>query len=76
VGHTKDGIEAEVLVVKNFDELKSMPREKVAGKIVLFNYPFDKQMAAEGRSFQLMAKQLFIAVTGRAQPRGKALLPV
>src|SRR5207247_1357178 len=47
-----NGIEAEVLVVKNFDELKSMPREKVAGKIVLFNYPFDKQMAAEGRSSQ------------------------
>jgi hypothetical protein len=53
-----------------------MPREKVAGKIVLFNYPFDKQMAAEGRSFQLMAKQLSIAVMGRAQPRGKALLRV
>ena len=45
-----NGIEAEVLVVKNFDELKSMPREKVAGKIVLFNYPFDKQMAAQGRA--------------------------
>jgi carboxypeptidase Q len=47
-----EGIEAEVIAVKNFDELKSMPREKVAGKIVLFNYPFDKQMAAEGRSFK------------------------
>jgi len=46
-----NGIEAEVLVVKNFDELKVMPHEKVAGKIVLFNYPFDKQMAAEGRGF-------------------------
>jgi len=44
-----DGIEAEVIVARNFDELKSLPREKVAGKIVLFNYPFDKQMAAEGR---------------------------
>src|SRR5213082_323694 len=44
-----DGIKAEVIVVRNFDELKSLPREKVAGKIVLFNYPFDKQMAAEGR---------------------------
>src|SRR6476659_8460042 len=51
VATPKNGIEAEVVVVKNFDELKSMPREKVAGKIVLFNYPFDKQMAAEGRSF-------------------------
>jgi carboxypeptidase Q len=45
-----NGITAEVIVVKNFDELKSMPREKVAGKIVLFNYPFDKQMAAQGRA--------------------------
>ena len=44
-----EGITAEVIAVKNFDELKAMPREKVAGKIVLFNYPFDKQMAAEGR---------------------------
>jgi len=52
VATPKTGIEAEVLVVKNFDELKSMSREKVAGKIVLFNYLFDKQMAAEGRSFQ------------------------
>ena len=43
------GITAEVINVKDFDELKALPREKVAGKIVLFNYPFDKQMAAEGR---------------------------
>jgi hypothetical protein len=52
VATPKEGIEAEVVVVKNFDELKSMPREKVAGKIMLFNYPFDKQMAAEGRGTQ------------------------
>src|SRR5213592_1753270 len=44
-----NGITAEVIAVRNFDELKSLPRNKVAGKIVLFNYPFDKQMAAEGR---------------------------
>ncbi len=44
-----EGIEADVIAVGNFDALKSMPRDKVAGKIVLFNYPFDKQMAAEGR---------------------------
>src|SRR5437868_1834201 len=56
VATPRDGIEAEVLVVKNFDELKSLPREQVAGKIVLFNYPFDKQMAAEGRSFEAYGK--------------------
>jgi Zn-dependent M28 family amino/carboxypeptidase len=45
-----EGVTSEVVPVKNFDELKSLPREKVAGKIVLFDYPFDKQMAAEGRA--------------------------
>ena len=44
-----DGITAEIVTVRNLDELKTLSREKVAGKIVLFNYPFDKQMAAEGR---------------------------
>lgn len=42
-----NGILADVIAVRNFDELKSLPREQVAGKIVLFNYPFDKQMAAQ-----------------------------
>jgi carboxypeptidase Q len=50
VATPQNGIEAEVLVIKNFDELKSLPRERVVGKIVLFNYPFDKQIAAQGRS--------------------------
>jgi carboxypeptidase Q len=44
-----EGITADVVAVRNLDELKSMPRDKVTGKIVLFNYPYDKQMAAEGR---------------------------
>src|SRR5437764_11151776 len=52
VATSAEGINVDTVVGKNFDELKSMPRERVAGKIVLFNYPFDKQMAAEGRSFQ------------------------
>src|SRR5947199_37949 len=49
VATPSDGITAEVITVKNFDELKAMSRKKVAGKIVLFNYPFDKRIAAEGR---------------------------
>src|SRR6266498_4899972 len=43
VATPEQGITAEVIVVRNFEELKSMPREKVAGKIVLFNYRFDKR---------------------------------
>src|SRR3984885_13836390 len=45
-----DGIIAEVVVVNNFDELKALGRDKVAGKIVLFNEMFDKQKAAAGMS--------------------------
>jgi carboxypeptidase Q len=44
-----EGIIAEVIAVKDFDELKSLPRERVRGKVVLFNHSFDKQMAAQGR---------------------------
>jgi len=50
VATPSEGITADVVAVKNFDELKAMPRDKLAGKIVLFTYPFDKQMAAEGRA--------------------------
>jgi hypothetical protein len=50
VATPKEGITAEVVTAKDFDELKAMPRDKVAGKIVLFNYPFDKEMAATGHS--------------------------
>jgi hypothetical protein len=46
-----EGIQADVVVVNNFDELKSLGREKVAGKIVLFNEIFDKQKAAAGLAF-------------------------
>ncbi|HVO80024.1 MAG TPA: M20/M25/M40 family metallo-hydrolase [Terriglobales bacterium] len=43
-----EGLTAEVVVVRSFQELKALGREKVAGKIVLFNVPFDKQKASDG----------------------------
>src|SRR5437773_12550741 len=49
VATSAEGIAADVTVVNNFDELKSMPRVMVARKLVLFNYPFDKRIPAEGR---------------------------
>lgn len=42
------GLTAEVIVVNNFDELQALGRDKVAGKIVLFNVPFDQRMATQG----------------------------
>ena len=45
-----DGLTAEIVVARDFEELEALGREKVAGKIVLFNYHFDKQMAAQSRA--------------------------
>ena len=46
-----EGISADVVVVNNFDELKSLGGDKVSGKIVLFNEIYDKKKAAAGLSF-------------------------
>ena len=46
-----EGLNADMVVVNNFDELRALGRDKVAGKIVLFNELFDKQKAAAGLSF-------------------------
>ena len=43
------GLTAEVVVVRNFDELQALGADKVKGKIVLFNYRFDQLMADQGR---------------------------
>ena len=46
-----EGITADVVVVNSFEELKALGREKVAGKIVLFNEIFDKRKADAGYAF-------------------------
>src|SRR3954463_10183187 len=45
-----EGLTADVVVVRDFDELEALGKEKVSGKIVLFNYHFDKQLAAQSRA--------------------------
>jgi Zn-dependent M28 family amino/carboxypeptidase len=47
----QDGLTADVVTVNTFDELTALGRDKVAGKIVLFNEIFDKQKAAAGLAF-------------------------
>ena len=42
------GITADLVVVNNFDELKALGHNKVAGKVVLFNERFDQQKAEAG----------------------------
>jgi len=43
-----DGLTAQVIVVESFDQLHALGRERVTGKIVLFDAHFDKRMAAQG----------------------------
>jgi hypothetical protein len=43
-----DGITAEIVVVKDFAELNALGRDKVAGKIVLFNHKFDTELQSSG----------------------------
>jgi carboxypeptidase Q len=43
-----EGLQAEVVVVNSFDELREMPAGAVKGKILLFNEHFDKRLAAQG----------------------------
>src|SRR5256886_7448576 len=69
VSTPKEGVTAEVIAVKNFDELKALPRDKVAGRIVLFDYPFDKQMAAEGRGGEAYGEAVVYRADG---PSGAA----
>lgn len=48
VATPSEGLTAEVIAVNNFDELQALGRERVAGKIVLFNAKFDQQLADNG----------------------------
>ena len=43
-----DGMTAEIVVAKSFQELTELGRDKIAGKIVLFNNKFDREMQASG----------------------------
>jgi hypothetical protein len=64
------GITADVVVVSNFDELAALGRDKVAGKIVLFNEKFDKQLAAAGHSGEAYGESVVYRAIG-ASTAGK-----
>jgi len=43
VATPKEGITAEVVEVYDFDQLKKLGEEKIKGKIVFYNHPFDQR---------------------------------
>jgi carboxypeptidase Q len=58
------GITADIVVAKTFDGLKAMGREAVAGKIVLFNVPFDKEKAASGMAGEAYGEAVAYRASG------------
>jgi carboxypeptidase Q len=59
-----DGLTAEVVVVRNFNELASLGRNKVAGKIVLFNFPFDTRKAEAGYGLDAYGEAVIYRTSG------------
>jgi hypothetical protein len=43
-----DGLTADVVVVNSFEDLATLGRDKIQGKIILFNNKYNREMAASG----------------------------
>ena len=65
------GLTADVVVVNNFDELTALGRDKVSGRIVLFNEKFDKRLAAQGLAFHAYGRA--VAYRAKGAEAAKAL---
>jgi carboxypeptidase Q len=59
-----EGVTAPVVVVRNFEELSNLGRAKVAGKIVLFTYPFDQRKAEAGHALDAYAESVVYRGSG------------
>lgn len=51
VATAKEGITAEVVVVQSLDEVKELGRDKIQGKIVFYNRPFDQRVVQTGAGY-------------------------
>ena len=62
------GITADVIEVKSFDELEKLGRAKIRGKIVYYHNPMDMQLVESGHAFDAYSK----AVEFRSKGASKA----
>ncbi len=60
----EQGLTAEVVVVSTFDELHALGRDKVQGKIVVFDEKFDTRLAANGEAREAYGQA--VAIRGGA----------
>lgn len=52
VATPEGGLAAQVLVVPDFDAFRRLPEGAARGRIVLFNHPFDRELAAQGKGLE------------------------
>jgi Zn-dependent M28 family amino/carboxypeptidase len=64
VATPNEGLTTEVVVVRNQEELEALGRERVAGKIVLFNAKFDQQLADNGFAGPAYGQSVFYRGAG------------
>ena len=58
------GVTAEVVVVEDWKQLKTLPAGAVKGKILLFDHPFDKELAATGHGLEAYARGVVYRAMG------------
>ena len=51
VATAKEGLTAEVIEVQSLDEVKELGRDKIQGKIVFYNRPFDQSIVQTGAGY-------------------------
>lgn len=59
-----EGLTADVVIVRNFNELSALSRSKVAGKIVLFNFPFDTRKSEAGFALDAYSEAVIYRTSG------------
>jgi carboxypeptidase Q len=66
-----EGLQADVVVVNSFADLRQLPAGAVKGKMLLFNERFDKQLAAQGEGGAAYGKA--VVYRGGGPALGKSL---
>ncbi len=59
-----EGLTAPVIVVSSFEEFRKLPAASIKGRIVLFNHPFDKELAAQGQGGQAYGQSVIYRGAG------------
>jgi len=64
VATPQDGLTADVVVVDDWNQLHALPAGAVKGKILLFNHPFDKELAATGHGLEAYGNSVVYRAAG------------